>query len=750
MNSLVNLEGHQLSNVPARGMQRRLALDRRGLAALALYAALSILFFGRSVVPQFRDRYIGGGGDPSALIWFIAWWPHAVAHRLNPFLTDAIWAPDGINLAWTTCVPIASWIAAPLTTWFGPVASYNVLALLAPALAAWTAFILCRYLAGSFWPSILGGYIFGFSSYILGHENGGHINMVMVFLLPLIVYLALLRFDDRVSARSFTIMLIPALVAEFLLSLEIFATMTMFGGLALLLAWSFGGYESRVRIRRMAIPIATAYMVTAAIVSPYLYYLFGHGLGRSPIWGPIAFDADPLNFIIPTVTTELGKISAFRTVAGRFPDISLADTGAYFGLPLILIAVAFAWRRWREPAGKLLVELLIIICVLALGAHLKVYGRIYPIALPWLALLHVPVINSALPVRFAMYADLILAIIAAMWLAQTGFGRLIKIAIAAVIVISLAPNLDAAFWSSPNDTPAFFTTSLYRQYLRPHETVVVLPYGMRGNSMLWQAESGMYFRMAGGYTGRLPTAFAQWPVVKVLLEGAYLPNASGQFDAFLAAHGVTAVIVDDRDQKLYAPFMAGTGMTPLDVGGVQLYRIPPDIRAPYKNVTAIAMEQRAQRDRFDLAVVAAQRYLPGGGDASHLNAAAAKDATLARWFVGPRGLPNWIIERPDPHPQFDGGIWIAPSGSDDIAVGVNGGYAAVSPLIEEYGADAKTIHYPYPKIYSPGDADTYGWLVMIFDRKELADTAARIEASPRWRELIARANPGVSRRAASR
>ena len=43
----------------------------------------------------------------------------------------------------------------------------------------------------SFWPSLAGGYLFGFSSYMLGQEEG-HLHMTAVALLPLVA-LVLLR-----------------------------------------------------------------------------------------------------------------------------------------------------------------------------------------------------------------------------------------------------------------------------------------------------------------------------------------------------------------------------------------------------------------------------------------------------------------------------------------------------------------------------------------------------------------------------
>ena len=86
-------------------------------------------------------------------------------------------APQG------TGAPGPSLLVSPLTLAAGPVVSYNLLALLACPLAAWSAFLLCRHVTGRFAPSLLGGYLFGFSTYMLGHV-GIHVNLELVFPVP--------------------------------------------------------------------------------------------------------------------------------------------------------------------------------------------------------------------------------------------------------------------------------------------------------------------------------------------------------------------------------------------------------------------------------------------------------------------------------------------------------------------------------------------------------------------------------------
>src|SRR5262249_49620315 len=156
---------------------------RNALGALAAYVAVSFGLFGLPVVSRFGHDWIGTGADPQIFVWSLAWWPHAVLHWQNPVVTHEVWPPAGLDLTWASSVPALAAALAPVTLSAGTVASYNAGMILAPALAAWTAFLLCRHVTRSFWPSLAGGYLFGFSSYELGHLLG-HMNLSWVFLVP--------------------------------------------------------------------------------------------------------------------------------------------------------------------------------------------------------------------------------------------------------------------------------------------------------------------------------------------------------------------------------------------------------------------------------------------------------------------------------------------------------------------------------------------------------------------------------------
>jgi hypothetical protein len=687
--------------------------DRFGLAALAIYLTLSLIIFGRGLARNPNGSYVGLTADPSVYMWFLVWWPYAIAHRLNPFVTNLLWAPGGFNLTWTTGIPLAGIVAAPITACFGPVVAYNLLCLIAPALAAWTAFMLCRRIASRFWPALVGGCIFGFSAYTLA-EIRAHLLLILIFPVPLAVILVLRRLEAEIRTATFVPLMALLLAASFLLSIEMFATMTFFGAIALALAAVLGPDENRRRIYALLPQLAISYLIVLAFASPYLYYFFQPGFPRSPVNSPAAYSADLLNFIVPTPANALGTLGALPSISHRFAG-AVVETGACFGLPLLAIAVIFVRAHWTEIRVRLLFWFTVIAMLASLGPRVHV-ASIELFGLPWKVIQHLPLINNALPGRFPMYAFLALAIVAALWLASDAPPRSAKLTGVAALAIFLLPNLSSRFWIAPVDLPAFFTDGDFRRYLAPGETVVILPYGAGGPSMLWQAQSAMYFRMAGGWTSIMPREFESWPIVNAFLYRSYIPGFTDQLMAFFAHHNVSTIIIGDRERQLWEPLMAPLHPTPIETGGIALYHFAPADLAHWRQVTALEMERRCDAARFDALLIAARKYLAGGGDLDRLSPRRAESMGLL-----PAHSTNEAAVR------TSNGLYLGALDGGLVGVGVVGSIDALRPVIAKYRGDAVRIYFPYPREFTdPPRGDTFmRQLVMAFNRDGLARASTK-------------------------
>jgi hypothetical protein len=466
--------------------------------------------------------------------------------------------------------------------------------------------------------------------------------------------------------------------------------------------------------------------------------------------------ADLLSFLVPTASNELGRPALFGAIASTY-TATLNEIGAYLALPLIAIAVAFASARFREPVGRILIELLVIVCLLALGARLVIAGH-PTLAAPWTLLLKFPLMNKVVPVRLMVYAFLALAVIVAMWLASSAARPSLRWGLGLALVPFMLPNLSASYWTVPFAIPPFFSTGMYRHYLSPGENVMVLPNPIYGDGIQWQVATGMYFRLAGGYIGISPLAppdYARWPIMAGLYEVAGVPDAGEQLKALLAHEQVAAVIVSplkyritdrfdgrqtastwlhdpltDPERAALRDLLSTLGVQPLEVGGVTLYRIPPERLAPYLRVTALEMQQRYARARFEVLLGAAEAYLAGGGKPETLDAHKQQLLSAApQWFGGsgfPTLNPNKMFQE-----QWALGHWHPGL----VAIGVEGSYEALRPLIAEYGADSTGIYFPFPRKLATAQSATGfedsvpALMVMEFTPVGLAHAASRVARS---------------------
>jgi hypothetical protein len=719
-----------------------------GAIAFLIYLALSMLFFGRGLGGSLSSFYVGNGPDPPQSIWFLAWWAHALASGVNPLFTHAVWAPAGFNLAWTTNIPLAGLLMLPVTRTLGAVPAYNILCLLCPAVVGWAAYVMCRHIVRELAPALLGGLVFGFSPYLVC-KLLGDIDLALVPMLPLAVYLTLRAFDGTMRRRNFIVMLALVLGAQFLIFIETFATMTMSATIAIAIALLVTGERDRARVRALIVPIALSYALAMLLLAPYLYYLFAFGFPHGTIWSTNTGSIDLLNFLVPVPTNALGRLDAMRAIAVNF-RAGIYDTDAYLGLTLV-VAIAMAWRRWHEPAVRLLILFSAAIGVLAMGSWMQAGGR-FIVPMPWMIVSALPLIAKAMPARLAVYMFLAIAILCAMWISAPPPGAPRRVALrwlaGALIALSFLPSLDASFWATTLATPEFFSTGLYRQYLRPNETVVILPYGFEGDGMLWQALCGFDFRMAGGYTGfapPIPAEYERWPIVGALYDVAPIPDAGLQFKAFLKSHDVGAVIfagegdhaievshaavpgmwhrgpIPPRDREVWNMILGGLDVPAQNVGGITLYQLPTQLRAQWPDEDPVALQARAAAVRFDTLVAAAYGYLASGKRLPDLSPLAAQRAGLLppNWVGGPllrsAQVPGVMLD----------GLMLAPGQSHRVALGVQGSYAALKPIIDKYRPYAAAIYFPYPRKLSatPPQGDAPALMTMVFEVDQLARAA---------------------------
>ena len=490
------------------------------MLVLVGYAAVSCAYFGARILTHPGRYLVGDNRDPQIFVWSFAWWRHALAASENPFVTRVIYAPHGIDLAWATTVPLLAVPAAPVTALFGPDVAYNLAMLLAPALSAFTAFLLCRYLTRSTWASLIGGYLFGFSSYALGQEAGAHLNMAAVFLLPLVALATVRHLRADLDGRGVAWRLGVLFGLQLWLSTELAATAAIALAASLLLAFLLVP-SARGRIRLLARPLLAAVALAAAVAAPLVYYLVTDFQSGS-FNPPAHYNGDLVNFLVPTQLIWAGGSALLSHSQGFAGD--LVEQGAYLGLPTLVIVVWYGIAGRRSPAARFLVAALLLAAFVTLGTALDLEGRA-AVRLPWDALARLPVLDNILPARLSVYVSLAAAVTVALWTA--GHRGVAAKALPALAVLALVPNLPHAYWTVHPERLAFFTGGTYRICIHRNENVAIFPFGYWGYATLWQAETGFFFRIPEGYlTPEPPAASVRNPAVSFVVNTNFAPSVS--------------------------------------------------------------------------------------------------------------------------------------------------------------------------------------------------------------------------------
>jgi len=311
-----------------------------------------------------------------------------------------------MNLSWTTTFPVIGLLFAPITLAFGPIVSFNVLSLLAPASCAFTAYLLCRRVTHNVGASVVGGFFFGFSTLELAQVNTGHPNLDLVFMVPVCAYLIVRYLERSLGRRAFVGWLAAALVAQFGISTEVFATMTLFGAVAIALGLVVTRGNERGRLLSAVRLIGWAYFATLIVISPYLYVGFALSrpimavAGQTTLGAYARSLASLKGLVVPGTRIVGGNIWPLQT-------IWLGDT-LYLGVPLLLVLLWVLIARWRRPAVRALAVTFVVVEVCAFGTAVAYHGRLIP--LPWRAVQQLPLIRLAQPGRLVVFGSLIVGL----------------------------------------------------------------------------------------------------------------------------------------------------------------------------------------------------------------------------------------------------------------------------------------------------------------------------------------------------
>jgi hypothetical protein len=565
----------------------------RNLLALALYGGVSLGLFGPWILDRMFTWFLSAQPqDGSLFVWAFNWWPFATSHHYSALYSYAAWAPAGINLAWATTIPAPALALQSLTHSYGPMFSFNVVELAAPALAAWTAYLLCRRVTKSFFPALIGGFFFGFSPSLIDEIGQGHPSLTLVFLVPLCAYLVVRLLEGSMHPLVYMQLLGVVLAAQFYIGDEILATMTLVGGLCALIGFAAGPAARRRQLVRAIAPTAGAYALAVIFAIPLLTVAFTQPrIIKSIHYSTIGYGAqgagDFLRYVTPGRFTDHWGMFASRW----------GDNPWYLGVPLIAVIILFAITERHRRATWVLIGGLLLILAFSLGDQLSVFGAQI---LPWRLIAAIPVLNIAQPGRLMTFAYLVIAVIVAQWLARSSrppqpppepspyppssplwrptplpkrswrpLGWL-PVLLAALAIL---PNYSENVWAQNVPSLTFLADGSYRKYIAPGEIVWVLEVHP-SRQLIWQAETGFYFRLSGGFFGGTPQGPHEGSLQQRLAMGQVGPTVTAdEIRNYVVAHHVGAIIASQVPWEVILKVRAAVGSRGMKQGHAVVFRL---------------------------------------------------------------------------------------------------------------------------------------------------------------------------------
>jgi hypothetical protein len=109
-----------------------------------------------------------------------------------------------------------------------------------------------------------------------------HLDLLLVFPIPLFTLLLIRGLRADLAWRALAGGLVLVLVAQFLLFVELFATMTMFAGIALIVILVAGSRAEKTRAVNLLPTVALSYAIALVAVSPLLCYMIASGYEPGP------------------------------------------------------------------------------------------------------------------------------------------------------------------------------------------------------------------------------------------------------------------------------------------------------------------------------------------------------------------------------------------------------------------------------------------------------------------------------------
>ena len=396
---------------------------KMGLAP-ALFFLVCFFVLTYPAMMRFRTHFFTGPGDGLQNVWNIWWVTKAISLHQTPWHTNYLHYPYGTSLIGHTLNPFNGFLAVVLSRFMSPVTVHNVIVTFSFVLAGVMTFLLAHYLTASYWPSMISGFVFTFSSFHFAHADG-HLQLVSLQWIPLFVLLWLKLISKPTITRGAATGIVLFLVILCDYYYFFYCVLTAL----IILCWCLVREDGISKFtERRGLTALGAFSLISLVTSGILAGSVLLSNLKDPLVGAHPEVDFSLDLLAPFVYGGHWRFASLtRFYWTRLPG-NISESCVYLGLSVVLL-VFYVWRKRHLLEAReigLLFFVLLSFFLLALGPTLHIAGKPilrHKLVLPY-ALLEVgfPFLKlSGAPVRM-----MVMVILASATISSFGFKLLFR------------------------------------------------------------------------------------------------------------------------------------------------------------------------------------------------------------------------------------------------------------------------------------------------------------------------------------
>jgi hypothetical protein len=491
-------------SIPGAG-KRAIPVPRSLVTMIALPGAFYLFVFVLLMYPifaVFSTDFWADQGDGMQNVWNIWWINKAVTDlHQSPWRTGYLHYPYGISLIGHTMNPFNGFVGILLLRAFSLIQTYNLLILFTFVAGGVTSFLLAHHLTQSYIASLVGGFVFAFSSFHVAHAQL-HMQIASLEWIPLFVlcWYRLVTDWQRLWAVLSAVVLLLVLLCDYYYFFYCVVVAT------LLLIWSL----VRSRIDRSLLvrqgKALIVFGVCAGLLAGPLVLALLMLNHNDPLLGAHSASDFALDLPAPFIPGTTWRFSDLTQ--GYWSHIfDPVEGSGYLGIVVVVLAV-YVWfkrRRVQSPGLAIWYVIGLLFLVLAVGpvAHLRGTRLASPFPLPYSVAESVfPILQvSGVPVRMIVITTLCASVIVAfgfrLLLSGSVKTKLVAVLMGCVLFVEYLPH---PLFAS-HMVPPPWIAALQRQ---PVHGPIVDTFDMPSLQLYYQTLLNV--PIAFGYVARTPTS----------------------------------------------------------------------------------------------------------------------------------------------------------------------------------------------------------------------------------------------------